>query len=339
MEISTAMLIAKVADAARDKRVWTAAGCIVLGVLLLIAVPLTMAGGILTTVYALINPILLGDLEDDLHYQTIQEVRQEFEIENDLNVYTLKVIDLLHHHDLMRDKGEIRQYLIDYFILEEEVEVEVEMEGDEEQGNETEGEEVDESEKETETIIIYRFLLPDEIMAMISGPPFNFGAEEMEAIREMIYNPPTTEELNFTGKLPMPCSGYISSTFGYRLDPLTGKRSWHSGIDIVPAHHAPLKAIADGTVVRINLAGAIYGNTITLQHTVDGQTIYTYYAHCSSIAAKVGDTVKQGDVVAYEGGGSKDPSPGRSTGHHLHFEIRLSLMGSQVDPLKYLVGY
>lgn len=337
MELSTAMLIAKAADAARDKRVWTAVGCVLLGVLLLIAVPVTMAGSILTTVYALINPILLGDLEDDLHYQAIQEVRQEYEIENDLNVYTLKVIDLLHHHDLMRDKSEIKQYIIDYFILEEEVEVDVEKEGDEEQDNEldTDGE----SEKETETVIIYRFLLPDEIMEMIQKAPFNFGAEELEAIQEMIYNPPTTEELNFTGKLPMPCSGYISSPFGYRLDPLTGKTSWHSGIDIVPTHHAPLKAIANGTVVRINLGGAIYGNTITIRHTVDGQTIYTYYAHCSAIVAKVGDTVKQGDVVAYEGGGKNDPNPGRSTGHHLHFEIRLSMMSNQVDPLKYLEGY
>ena len=338
MEMSTAMLVAKVADAARDRRVWTAAGCVILGVLLLLAVPITMAGGILSTVYALINPILLGNLEDDLHYQAIQEVRAEYEIENDLNVYTLKVIDLLHHHDLMRDRGEIRQYLIDYFILEEEVEIEKE-EDEEESESSDESEDEDEEETETETIIIYRFLLPDEIMEMIAGPPFNFGVEEMEAIREMIFNPPTTEELNFTGKLPMPCSGYISSPFGYRVDPLTGKNSYHSGIDIVPMHRAPLKAVADGTVVRINLAGAIYGNTITIRHTVDGKTIYTYYAHCSSIAAKVGDTVKQGDVVAYEGGGSKDPNPGRSTGHHLHFEIRLNIYGGQVDPLKYLAGY
>lgn len=340
MAIDKAILLAKLADAAKDKRVWQAIGYILMGVILLLAIPLTMAGGILSFVFALLNPALLGNLEDDLHYQAIQEVRQEYEIENDLNVYTLKIIDLLQHHDLMRDKGNIRQYLIDYFILEEEVEVVKETNEDAEEQMLTKDNESgeDDTEQETATIIIYRFLLPDEIMAMVTGPPFNFGPDELEAIEQMVYNPPTTEEVNFTGQLPMPCSGYISSPFGYRTDPLTGKKSWHSGIDIVPAHHAALKAIAPGTVVRINLGGAIYGNTITIRHQVDGQTIYTYYAHCSSIAAKVGDVVEQGDVVAYEGGAKTDPSPGRSTGAHLHFEIRLSQSGNEVDPMGYLSG-
>ncbi len=345
MEPGTALFLAKVADALRDRRTWVAIGCILMGVIFLIIVPFSMAGSVLSAVFALLNPQLLGDLEDDLHYQAIQEVKAEKEIDNDLNVYTLKIIDLLHHHDLMRDKGEIKAYIEDYFVLEEEVVVEEEDETVIENPEYTEGEGTEDTPVPGEsgqviTKIIYKFKTPDEIMEMVTGPPFYFGEEELEAIRQLVYMPPTTDEIVFNGKFPMPCNGYISSPFGYRIDPITGKSSYHSGIDIVPAHHAPLIAIAEGTVVAVhNTYGAIYGNTITIKHEVDGQTFYTFYAHCSSIVAAVGAKVKQFDVVAYEGGDQKtDPNPGRTTGAHLHFEIRLSQGGNEVDPLRYLSG-
>lgn len=344
MEPGTALFIAKCVDALRDEKVRIAIGCILLGIIIAVVIPFTMAGSVLSAVFAIINPQLLGNIEDDLHYQAIQEVKAEKDIENGLSVYTLKIIDLIHHHDIMRDKGQIREYINEYFVVKEEVEVEV-VEDEPVESNTEESEDDKEKlvpgdSKKTITKIIFRFLTPDEIMSMVTGPPFNFGAEELEAIRQMVYQPPTTEDIVFNGKFPMPCNGYISSPFGYRVDPISGKNSYHSGIDIVPAHRAPLIAIADGEVVAVhNTYGAIYGNTITIKHTVDGQTFYTFYAHCSSIVAAVGTKVKQCELVAYEGGDQKlDPNPGRTTGAHLHFEIRRSQDGNEVNPMDYLSG-
>ena len=342
MEPGTALFIAKCADALRDKRVRVVIGFVLAGLVLIFAIPITMAGSVLSGVIAILNPQLLGDIEDDLHYQAIQEVKAEKHIENDLSVYTLKIIDLIHHHDIMRDKAAIRDYIKEYFVVEEEIEVEEDVV---EPVNSEEAKDNDkpvpgESKKKLVKKKIFRFKTTDEIMSMVTGPPFNFDAEALEAIRQLVYMPPTVEDIVFNGKFPMPCNGYISSPFGYRTDPISGKQSYHSGIDIVPAHRAPLIAIADGEVVAVhNTYGAIYGNTITIKHEVDGQTFYTFYAHCSSIVAAVGSKVKQCEVVAYEGGDQKlDPNPGRTTGAHLHFEIRLSQGGNEVNPMNYLSG-
>ena len=71
---------------------------------------------------------------------------------------------------------------------------------------------------------------------------------------------------------------------------------------------------------------------------VNGETIYSFYAHLSRIDVKVKDTVKQGQVIGLEGGAPEsDPNPGSSTGHHLHFEIRKSSgYGNDVDPTNYI---
>ena len=328
MAANTVLMAAKAAGALRSRKVQAAIGIALLSLSVLLTLPMMMGGAILSALYAAINPSVTGRLEDDLHWQVIQEIKAELAIENDLHVSTLKVIDLEHHHDFLKDRSEIREYLLDNFIITEQIEVPMEV-GDVPVPGQTD---------DTKLITVHRFKTPDEIMTMLSGAPFHFDAETLEAIRELVYTPPTTEELHYTGKFPMPCSGYITSPYGERIDPITGESSWHKGIDIVPAHHAPLKAIAEGTVARVNLGGEIYGSTITIKHVVDGETFYTYYAHCSSIARSVGDTVRQGEVVAYEGGASTDPSPGRSTGHHLHFEIRLTLAGNQVNPMEYLSG-
>ena len=137
--------------------------------------------------------------------------------------------------------------------------------------------------------------------------------------------------------LPLNCKYTITSNYGTRVHPITGETKKHSGIDISGTHHAQVLAIADGQVTFAGVQNG-YGNCIEIKHTVNGKTIYSFYAHLSEIDVKVGDKVVQGQVIGLEGGDPKtDPNPGSSTGHHLHFEIRTA-SGSKndVDPTEYI---
>lgn len=112
-----------------------------------------------------------------------------------------------------------------------------------------------------------------------------------------------------------------SSAYGYRSDPFTGKKAFHYGTDLAAEKGTPIATVLDGTVAAIG-KGKSYGNYILVQHNA---TVATLYAHCSKIVAEEGQKLKQGDTVALVG------STGRSTGNHLHFEIRIG--GKRVDPL------
>jgi murein DD-endopeptidase MepM/ murein hydrolase activator NlpD len=132
--------------------------------------------------------------------------------------------------------------------------------------------------------------------------------------------------------------GYtITSSYGSRVDPIDGSTSFHSGIDLCGPHHGNIYAIADGEVTWAGVQSS-YGNCVEIKHVVNGETIYSFYAHMSRIDVAVGDTVTQGSVIGLEGGDQEqDPNPGRTTGHHLHFEIRkASGYGNDVDPGMYL---
>jgi murein DD-endopeptidase MepM/ murein hydrolase activator NlpD len=115
-----------------------------------------------------------------------------------------------------------------------------------------------------------------------------------------------------------PVSGPLTSPFGMRWGSL------HPGIDIGVGYGTPIHAAAAGTVLVASYNGG-YGNLVVLDH---GSSIATAYAHQSSIAVTVGQTVSQGEVIGYVG------STGFSTGPHLHFEVRVN--GTPVDPLGYL---
>ena len=112
-----------------------------------------------------------------------------------------------------------------------------------------------------------------------------------------------------------------TSDYGYRKDPFTGKNSFHHGIDLAADKGSKIASVMDGTVSAVGV-GKSYGNYILVRHS---SNLYTLYAHCSKIVAKKGQKIKQGDTVALVG------STGRSTGNHLHFEIRIG--GERVDPL------
>ena len=121
-----------------------------------------------------------------------------------------------------------------------------------------------------------------------------------------------------------PTPGNISSGFGTRTDPLGGGTGFHAGIDIAVGSGTPIRACRSGTVTIAGWQGG-YGNTVVIDH---GGGMATLYAHQSSIAVSTGQTVLPGQVIGYVG------STGRSTGPHLHFEVRMS--GNPVNPMPYL---
>ncbi len=122
-----------------------------------------------------------------------------------------------------------------------------------------------------------------------------------------------------------PVPGYyeITDPFGYRIHPITGKRSLHTGADIAAPGGTPIKAAGAGTVISSGWNDA-YGNMVIIDH---GGKYSTLYGHMSRQAVSAGETVAAGQVIGYVG------STGWSTGYHLHFEIRVD--GNAVDPLPY----
>ena len=129
----------------------------------------------------------------------------------------------------------------------------------------------------------------------------------------------------------------ITSAYGTRTHPTTGEIKKHTGIDIAGTHHAEVLSIADGEVTYAGVQKG-FGNSVEIKHVVNGETIYSFYAHLSKIDVQKGQKVKQGETIGLEGGDPKtDQNVGNSTGHHLHFEIRkASGYGNDIDPTKYI---
>lgn len=127
------------------------------------------------------------------------------------------------------------------------------------------------------------------------------------------------------GSLKWPLSGVyrITSGFGPRVDPVYGTDGFHKGIDIAAATGTPVVAAADGRVVYAGWCGG-YGIAVFIWHG-DGKE--TRYAHLSGTAVRQGTVVKAGDIIGYVG------STGKSTGPHLHFEVRVG--GKAVNPIDF----
>jgi len=119
-------------------------------------------------------------------------------------------------------------------------------------------------------------------------------------------------------------SGWLSSYYGKRIDPITGKSSWHKGIDFAGQYGNDVVAVGDG-VVSWSGDRFGYGNLVEIKH---GNGFVTRYAHNQENLVAVGDQVNQGEVIALMG------STGRSTGPHVHFEVWRN--GRPVDPAKYI---
>ncbi len=121
-----------------------------------------------------------------------------------------------------------------------------------------------------------------------------------------------------------PAKGWTTSKFGYRQSPFTGKREFHKGLDIANRKGSPVIATADGIVTFTGSKGLL-GEVLVIDH---GHGIVTRYAHLDKIISKKGTRVERGQVIAHMG------TSGRSTGPHLHYEVRLN--GVPVNPTKYI---
>ena len=137
-------------------------------------------------------------------------------------------------------------------------------------------------------------------------------------------------------KLVYPLSKKGTKTSGF--GPRWGQH--HNGIDIAIPDGSDVISVADGEVVRSDMRNKRgYGNFIIIKHNVDGENFYSAYAHLTQRLVDVGDKVKQGQKIAESGGGQGlEGGGGKSTGPHLHFEIRKSESGNWVNPEKYLSG-
>lgn len=121
-----------------------------------------------------------------------------------------------------------------------------------------------------------------------------------------------------------PAKGWVTSDFGVRRDPFDGQRRMHAGIDIATRTGTPVAATAAGIVREVRSEPG-YGKLVVIDH---GYGFSTAYGHNSRILVKVGQRVKRGDLIATAG------STGRSTGPHVHYEVRQN--GVPVNPSKYL---
>ena len=118
--------------------------------------------------------------------------------------------------------------------------------------------------------------------------------------------------------------GWISSPFGERVDPISGKKAWHEGMDFAGAKGSEVIAVANGVVVFAGYRDG-YGQMVEISH---GKDLRTRYGHHEEVLVHAGQSVKRGDVIALMG------SSGRSTGPHVHFEVLKE--GRPVNPARYV---
>jgi murein DD-endopeptidase MepM/ murein hydrolase activator NlpD len=133
-------------------------------------------------------------------------------------------------------------------------------------------------------------------------------------------------QLSSLGIVPTlwPVVGEITGHFGERLDPFSGEGAFHAGIDIASHYGDAIRATADGLVAVMDQRAG-YGRLVVIDH---GFGVTTWYGHLSGFATHVGTRVKRGDIIGYEG------QSGRSTGPHLHYEVRI--YNTPVNPWRYL---
>lgn len=180
---------------------------------------------------------------------------------------------------------------------------------------------------------------PQQLLA-VAGPRYS-GIESLELNVDQVHKKAVLQEqtlqelyellkdqhslLSSTPSI-LPVKGLYSSGFGYRVSPFTGKRTMHTGMDVAALTGTIVHSPADGIVTKIeNDAG--YGKVLVVSH---GYGYSTLYGHNSKILVKVGQKVKRGEPLSEVG------NTGRSTGPHLHYEVRVN--GVEVNPTKYILN-
>ena len=149
-------------------------------------------------------------------------------------------------------------------------------------------------------------------------------AKSMDSILELLGQ---ADKLNLETSFNWPVINrrtFISSKYGWRTDPFTGNKRWHSGVDIAAGWNAPIVAVSEGIVIHSGYRYG-YGTSVEIQHK-NGLT--TRYAHMNKAVVKKGDIVEKDDLLGLMG------SSGRSTGPHLHFEVLVD--GKKIDPTPFI---
>lgn len=147
--------------------------------------------------------------------------------------------------------------------------------------------------------------------------------EQQLAIMEQLFVQDSLDKESFIAGRPIGW-GWMSSPYGYRSDPFSGKRAWHGGVDFAGKDGSDIVAVAAGVVTWSGDRYG-YGNLVEVNH---GSGYATRYAHCKELLVEVGTVVQKGQVIARMG------STGRSTGPHVHYEVLRK--GKAVDPKKYI---
>lgn len=150
----------------------------------------------------------------------------------------------------------------------------------------------------------------------------NDRSDKLQALETMLLQNQLSRRL--LPSIPPVIEGFSSSNFGWRLDPFTGAYAMHEGVDFMVQAGTPIRASAGGVVAYADLHPQ-YGNMVEIDH---GNDIVTRYAHASRLLVKVGQVVRRSEKIAEVG------STGRSTGNHLHFEVRYK--GTAQNPVRFL---
>ena len=145
---------------------------------------------------------------------------------------------------------------------------------------------------------------------------------QLDILSELIQGEQVKSEATPSGRPIL--SGWLSSRYGKRIDPFSGKKAWHEGVDFAGKAGSNIVAVASGVVSWSGERNG-YGKMVEVAH---GDGVITRYAHNQENLVKVGDMVRRGDVLALMG------NSGRSTGPHVHFEVHKN--GRPVDPASYL---
>ncbi len=147
-------------------------------------------------------------------------------------------------------------------------------------------------------------------------------AHKLELMEGLLFNTSVHQDLKPAGR-PV-TKGWVSSHYGYRKDPFSGKKAFHHGVDVAGKENSDVIAVAAGVVTWVG-EKKNYGHLVEIRHA-DGYL--TRYGHNSKLLVKRGELVTKGEVIAQMG------SSGRSTGPHVHFEIARN--GQTINPAKYL---
>ncbi|RPF47708.1 murein DD-endopeptidase MepM/ murein hydrolase activator NlpD [Hydrogenoanaerobacterium saccharovorans] len=311
-------------------------------VLLIIALPFLIICAVLLT----LNPFGQAELDNDIYFQSIQDVKAEYRIENELPTSVVKTIDFTLNGDLMDSKREITAFIKDYFVDSKVVAEKKDVPSDDPMSGE--------SKTVTVKKTVYFFISAEEISSMLRTTPFEFSEDDIEFI-QLLYDEgeEDTEDVPVIGDDGSLTGGVISLVKGGAHY----TQGWHgmgrgAGVDIGATIGTPVVAAFDGSVdyyIWRNNSGAIvsYG-AVAFLRSDNGKT--AIYAHLSrfdtfesgayiaafpsikQFAPNVeqyyqSKQVKQGDVIGAVG------NTGYSFGPHLHFGLMID--GKAVNPMKY----